>query len=121
MEGKFKAKKIIIRNYLTKRNRDVDVEPTNYQKQVILGLILSDACIPISSNRLTLTFKKDHLEFTTWLKLTILGSLSSLTPPTPYPKENPTQYWIGTRTNTYFKKLREQWYNTQKVKIIPKN
>ena len=117
MEGKFKAKNFIIRNYLT--NRNTDVEPTNYQKQVILGLILSNASIPISSNRLTLTFKKDHLEFTTWLKFSILGSLSSLTPPTPL--VNPTQYWIGTRTNTYFKKLREQWYNTQKVKIIPKN
>jgi hypothetical protein len=119
MEGKFKAKNFIIRNYLTKtkRNRDVDVEPTDYQKQVISGLILSEGSIPIYSNRLI--FKKDNLEFTTWLKLSILGSLSSSTPPTPV--ENTTQYMIGTKTNSYFKKLREQWYNTQKVKIIPKN
>jgi hypothetical protein len=68
MEGKLKTKKIIIRNF---HSRDKNIEPTDYQKQVILGLLLSDGHIPKNSNRLALTFKTDHLEFTTWLKFTI--------------------------------------------------
>ena len=34
MEGKLKTKKIIIRNF---HSRDKNIEPTDYQKQVILG------------------------------------------------------------------------------------
>lgn len=86
MEGRFQAMKlqifnsnynvIRIRNYITNQNQNENQnqkenEPNEYQKQVILGLLLSDGHIPKSSNRLTLTFKADNLKFILWLKFNI--------------------------------------------------
>ena len=58
------------------------------------------------------------------LKFTVLGTLSTTTAPTPYPKENPTQYWFGTRSLPYFTRLRPLWYRWDEakgdfIKIIP--
>lgn len=104
------------------------IEITKFQKEVIIGLLLSDGYLSKISNkytsRLEFTFKKDHLDFIIWLKLEILGSLCTKTLPTPYPKENPTQYWFGSKKLKALGLLYNDWYiidNNKKKKIIPKD
>lgn len=103
---------------------------TPFQKEVLTGLLLSDGSIrnPNSNRRTTgnkrleCTFKKDHLDFIKWLKFDILGSLSTSTRPTLYPKNNPTQYWFCTKNHQFFNILYDQWYfekDQKKVKILP--
>jgi hypothetical protein len=90
---------------------------TSYQKEALLGLLLSDG--HLSVNRIEFTFKANHLDFCLWLKFNILGTLSSKIQPTPYPKQNPKQYWFSTLSHPYFKELRNEWYKPKK--IVPKN
>lgn len=45
-----------------------------------------------------------------WLKFDVLGSLSTPTLPTPYPKQNPTQYWFATRSLPELTEMRFLWY-----------
>lgn len=56
------------------------------------------------------TFKAGVYKFTCWLKFQILGSLSTTTNPTPYPKENPRQHWFSTRKLIIFTQLHKLWY-----------
>jgi NADH-ubiquinone oxidoreductase chain 5 len=72
MEGKLKIKS---NDNITTTYDDIN----SYQKEAILGLILSDGSISKSSPRLQFTFKADSYEFCKWLKFNILGSISSLT------------------------------------------
>ena len=98
------------------KNRDNCI--TSYQKEAIIGLLLSDGYI--EGKILKFTFKTGHLEFIKWLKFNILGSICSLKE--PYPKINPTQYTFSTLSFNYFKKLRLKWYiESYKgyIKIIP--
>lgn len=107
---------------------------TNQQKQVIIGLLLSDGCIrnPNKNKRNTgncrfeCTFKTACLDFILWLKFDILASLCTQSQPTPYPKDVPTQYCFSTRSSKDFTSLYAYWYvfdpNTGKrVKTIPKD
>lgn len=60
--------------------------------------------------RLECTFKTGHLDFCKWVKLELLANVSISTTPTPYPRENPTQYRFSTRSNIFFTQLRSIWY-----------
>lgn len=106
---------------------------TNQQKQVILGLLFSDECLrnPNKSKRSTgnyrfeCTFKSKSLDFILWLKFDILAGLCTDIPPTPYPKDSPTQYWFSSRCSQEFTFLYKQWYVFDKAtnafrKIVPK-
>lgn len=103
---------------------------TNYQKQAITGLLLSDGHLRnpnlnkrTSGNyRLEFTFKPK--DFTYWLKFDILKTICTNTLPTPYPKFNPTQYWFSTRNHIYFTEIYKDWYiikNNMNIKILPLN
>jgi hypothetical protein len=93
-------------------------EVSDYQKEAINGLMLSDGYA--RGGRLGFTFKSMDLAFIRWLKFEVLGNLSSEVHPTPYPKENPTQYWFGTRVNPYFDEIRAKWY-MEKRKVLPQD
>ena len=105
---------------------DKNIEITQFQIEVIIGLLLSDGYLSKISNnntsRLEFTFKKNHYDFIVWLKLEILGSICTTSLPTPYPKENPTQYWFGSKKLKSLALLYNDWYtyeNNKRKKIIP--
>jgi hypothetical protein len=57
-------------------------------------------------------------------KFTILGSISTLSLPTPWPKLNPTQFWFSTSCCAYFTEIFSIWYLFNEelgayVKILP--
>jgi hypothetical protein len=85
MEGKRKFMAIQYRNLVISRKK-IYPDITSYQKEAIIGLLLSDGHISKLTNRIEFTFKADALEFCLWLKFNILGTLSSKTLPTSYPK-----------------------------------
>ena len=62
MEGKQKI-------HISSRSEE-NYEITSYQKQVIIGLLLSDGHIS-KANRLEMTFKSSTIDFIRWLKFTI--------------------------------------------------
>lgn len=104
--------------------------PTQFQKEVIAGLMLSDGHLrnpnkgrrPGGNYRLEFTFKAAVLDFCKWIKFDLLGSLSSATNPTPYPPTAPTQYWFATRNSTYFSEIYGNWYtykSTGATKVLP--
>lgn len=80
------------------------------QKQIIAGLLFSDGHLRnpnkarrnTGNYRLEFTFKSDVLNFCEWIKFDLLGNISTTGPLTPYPKNNPTQYWFSTRSHIYF-------------------
>lgn len=113
-KGRFKKKYNAIKD-----NRDNDI--TQYQKEAIIGLLLSDGYI--KGKILSFTFKTDHLEFIKWLKFNIFGSICSLTLPNGYPKINPTQYTFNTLSFNYLEELRLKWYPlaVEPKKSIPSN
>lgn len=77
---------------------------TQYQKEAIIGLLLSDGYI--RGKILHFIFKKEHLEFIRWLKFDILDSMCS--------KLEPTQYTFSTLSFNYLEKLRLKWYTPKK-------
>lgn len=59
---------------------------------------------------------------TLWLKFEVLGNISTKTNPTPYPKNNPTQYWFATLFLALLTEMESSWYrveNNQRTKILP--
>lgn len=60
-----------------------------------------------------------------WLKLMILGSISTLSLPTPWPRLR-TQYWFSTSSLPYFSEIYSEWYVFDDtlgkcLKILPSN
>jgi len=98
-------------------NNSRDEKITQYQKEAIIGLLLSD--VYISDKVLSFTFKSEQfpLDFTRWLKFEILGSMCSKLEPNSYPKLNPIQYTFSTLSFNYLENLRIKWYIP--IKIIP--
>jgi LAGLIDADG DNA endonuclease family len=103
-----------------------------YQMQAIAGLMLGDGNLRnpnahkrnTGNFRLEFTFKESVLDFIIWLKFIVLKGLVTSTLPTPYPKENPTQYWFSSRNMPMFTTLDKIWYvsiNDQRIKILPSN
>lgn len=90
----------------------------DYMLQSTLELLLGDGHLrnpnahkrTTGNYRLEFTFKAPVLSYITWLKFTVLGSLSTKTFPTPYPKENPTQYWFATKFLEQFSQMQQHWY-----------
>lgn len=104
-KGRFKKGHNEIKN-------DRDEKITQYQKEVIIGLLLSDGYI--RGKILHFTFKATDLEFIRWLKFNILGSICSKLEPNGYPKLNPTQYTFNTLSFNYLENLRLKWYTPKK-------
>ena len=102
------------------------LEPTSFQQQVIAGIMLSVGHIrnPNSNRRSTgnyrleCTFKTGVLDFCKWIKFVLLDGLTTQSPPTPYPKNNPTQYWFSTSNSQYFTNLHTQWYQIVNNKVL---
>jgi hypothetical protein len=77
-----------------------DFSVTQFQKEVLAGLMFSDGSIrnPHKNKRSTgncrfeCTFKCSSIEYCKWVKLDLLGTLCTTSLPTPYPKQNPDQY-----------------------------
>lgn len=90
------------------------------RKQRVVGFFISDGCLrnPNKSKRdsgnfrFEATFKNASLDFVTWLKFDILGSVSSQTQPTLYPKNSPTQIWFSTRCSPELTSLSKHWYRS---------
>lgn len=108
----------------------VKVDVTKLQREVIAGLLMGDGHLrnpnkgkrPGGNYRLEFTFKESVLAFCKWIKFDLLGSVSTKTPPTPYPKDKPTQYWFATSNHSYFTQLYNVWYtkvNDTYLKVMP--
>lgn len=79
-----------------------------------------------SNYRLEFTFKSSTLKFIEWLKFEILSKFCTKTPPTPYPKGAPTQYWFSTRISPLFTLLHRVWYkydsdNLKNTRVVPQS
>jgi hypothetical protein len=111
---------------------DTNLEiPSFYQKQVLVGLILGDECLrnPNASKRSTgnyrleVTLAHKVKPFVYWLKNEILKNLCTQTPPTPYPANNPDQYWFATKAHPFFTEWAALCYNHRehesRVKVLP--
>ena len=93
---------------------------SDYQQQAICGLLLGDASLSdpnsnprgvVSSDgsyRMEFTFKQASLDFTRWVKFQVLGNLATKSEPTPYPRQEPTQYTFSSSQFSYFTKLAAQ-------------
>lgn len=101
--------------------------------EVITGELLGDGHISSGDNsyRLQFTFASNILDYVNHLKFNVLKEVCNDSKPTPYPKENPKQYWFASKAMPLFKDLHSQWYkinnninykNRDKfIKVLPKN
>ncbi len=102
-------------------------ELTKEQKEIVAGLLMSDGGLRNPNNnkrktgnyRIEFTFKTAFLEYCKWVKFVLLGTICTDSVPTPYPKENPTQYWFATRSHPYLTSLRPIWYGNDNKKVVP--
>lgn len=110
----------LTRNFSSSYKQKTFPELSDYQKEAIDGLMLSDG--HAQKKRLKFTFKAGQLTFTKWLKFEVLGNLSTENPPTPYPPapKVATQYWFGTKVHPYFENREKNWYNMGR-KVLPKD
>lgn len=102
---------------------------TMYQIGIIVGLLLGDGRLnkpnpryARRNSRLAVCMSADVLYYLNWVKYDLLKNLCTRTPPTGYPKSNPTQYWIGTRFLPLFTDLYKMCSlikNGKKVKVLP--
>jgi hypothetical protein len=60
------------------------------------------------------------LDYMNWLKFDLLKDLCPNTPPTGYPKRNPTQYSVYSCSLPIFTELYEVWYVKKNNKVIKK-
>lgn len=81
---------------------------------IVTGEMLGDGHIRkenINDNgRLEFTFSSKILHYINYLKFNVLKSICNETPLTPWPKDNPTQYWFSSKNMPYITKLHSQWY-----------
>lgn len=106
--------------------------------EIITGELLGDGHIRKSTNnsaRLEFTFSSKILYYINYLKFNALSEICTDTPPTPWPKDDPTQYWFGSISLPVLNDLHKQWYicppeggrnknNTSSnkyIKILPNN
>jgi hypothetical protein len=115
-------------SFLTSKQSDRQ----HFLTQVTTGLLLGDGHLrnpncarrETGNFRLEFTFKAPVFEFVKWLKFVVLEEISTSTLPTPYPINNPTQYWFATRNSKFFTELANIWYvviDGKRVKIVPNN
>lgn len=53
-----------------------------------------------------------------------MAPICSLSPPTPFPKDNPSQYWFCSKSLPFISNLHSLWYtlvNGKDIKILPSN
>ena len=106
---------------------------SNKTLEVITGELLGDGHISIrdSAYRLQFTFASNVLYYINHLKFNVLKEVCNDSKPTPWPRNNPTQYWFGSKSMPLFKELHSQWYklntnvnykNRDKyIKVLPHN
>lgn len=81
--------------------------------EIITGELLGDGHIRKSTNnsaRLEFTFSSKILSYVNYLKFNVLSEICTDSSPTPWPKNNPTQYWFSSINLPILKELHEQWY-----------
>lgn len=105
---------------------------SNKTYEVITGELLGDGHIRNNKNngRLEFTFSSNILYYINYLKFNVLKDICNDTKPTPWPKENPTQYWFSSKYMPILFNIHKEWYklNTNKLnssykynKILPNN
>lgn len=75
--------------------------------------------------RLEFTFSSKVLYYVNYLKFNVLSDICNNTLPTPYPKDNPAQYWFSTKRMPYITNLHNEWYKVNNegkyIKKLPDN
>lgn len=99
--------------------------------EVITGELLGDGHIrydplnnPQVNGRLEFTFSAKIIHYINHLKFGVLSSICTDSSPTPWPKEQATQYWFSSKRMLVFSELHSYWYENVDgifVKILPKN
>nr|YP_008475182.1 hypothetical protein [Candida labiduridarum]AGS44490.1 hypothetical protein [Candida labiduridarum] len=116
--------KLLNNNELNKYNINI----SDNVKEIIIGELLGDGHINLSPNnksaRLEWTFSSKSLNYVNYLKFNKLKSLCNDTLPSPYPKDNPIQYWFSTKYRPDILDLHKLWYkydyiNNKYIKILP--
>lgn len=99
-------------------------ELNNIVLEAITGDLLGDGHIRLSTSqssnknqsyktgRLEFTFSTQNLMYLNYLKFNIYKSICTKTKGTPYPKDNPTQYWFSTKKMPIFLDIHSKWYIT---------
>jgi hypothetical protein len=66
--------------------------------------------------------RRDVLYYLNWLHGDLLQKYFTKTPPCPYPKNNPTQYSVYSRSLPVFTEIYNIWYTKKegvRIKIVP--
>lgn len=113
---------------LTKEQIQAKCPMTNIVLETITGELLGDGHLRRGTKtaRLNFTFSKDILYYVEYLKFNVLSSICNSTKPTPWPKNNPTQYWFSSKSTLPLLELHNQWYKLDKIsnkyiKVLPPN
>lgn len=80
--------------------------------EVVTGELLGDGHISKSNinKRLEFTFSSKILYYVNYLKFNVLKDICNDTKPTPWPKNNQTQYWFSSKNMPYISNLHNEWY-----------
>lgn len=97
--------------------------------EIITGELLGDGHIRLQSKdtaRLEFTFSSKIIHYVNYLKYNVLSEICNDNKPTPWPKNNPTQYWFSSKSMSILKEIHSKWYKWDKnqnkyIKIIPKD
>ena len=91
-----------------------------FEMGVIVGQMLRDGSLqnnyyeknPLSkrNRRLAMCMARDVLYYQNWLRTDLLSRYFTRALPTPYPKNNPTQYGLYSRSLPCFTNIYKQWY-----------
>lgn len=74
--------------------------------------------------RLEFTFAANILHYVQYLKFTILAPICTLSPPSPFPKGNLTQFWFCSKSLPFISDLHSIRYTLvdgNYIKILPSN
>ena len=105
---------------------------SNKTLEVITGELLGDGYIKRLKNtaRLEFTFSSKILHYVNYLKFNMLKEICNDTKPTPWPKDNPSQYWFSSISMPILQNMHDEWYklnidkkdsSNKYIKILPSN
>ena len=108
-------------------SRNEKIRFTKFEIGVVVGLMLRDGSqskgtSPGRNKCLAMCIRRNVQYYLNWLHCDQLKRYYTRTPPYPYPKENPTQYSLHSRSLPVFTEIYDLWYtykNGKRIKKVP--